>query len=71
QMVSEVGAENNSTTIILMPSDFISVANGATKAFNGLDNLLKSKFFSEPQLEAQKRPVEDKLEVQEKTFLAK
>ena len=71
QMVSEVGAENNSTTIILMPSDFISVANGATKAFNGLDNLLKSKFFSEPQMEPQKRSAEDKLEMQEKAFLAK
>ena len=26
QMVSEVGAENNSTTVIMMPSDFITAA---------------------------------------------
>jgi hypothetical protein len=26
QMISEVGAEQNSTTIILMPSDFVTLA---------------------------------------------
>lgn len=31
QMVSEVGAENNSTTIILMPSDFISAAKAISQ----------------------------------------
>jgi regulator of protease activity HflC (stomatin/prohibitin superfamily) len=31
QMVSEIGAENNSTTIILMPSDMISAAGSITK----------------------------------------
>ncbi|MBI4853442.1 MAG: slipin family protein [Acidobacteria bacterium] len=54
QMVSEVGAENNSTTIILMPSDFISAAQGATKALDGIGNLLRSKPFAEPRLEEQK-----------------
>src|SRR5262245_44415661 len=28
QMISEVGAEHNSTTIILMPSDFVTLAKG-------------------------------------------
>jgi len=28
QMISEVGAENNSTTVIMIPSDFVSLAHG-------------------------------------------
>lgn len=68
QMVSEVGAENNSTTIILMPSDFISAANGATRAFNGLDTLLKSKALG--SLVEPKTP-DNGLEVKESAFLAK
>jgi regulator of protease activity HflC (stomatin/prohibitin superfamily) len=31
QMVSEIGAENNSTTIILMPSDMVTIANGLSR----------------------------------------
>jgi regulator of protease activity HflC (stomatin/prohibitin superfamily) len=31
QMVSEIGAENNSTTIILMPSEFVTAAGNAMK----------------------------------------
>src|SRR5262245_21508899 len=31
QMITEVGAEKNSTTIMLMPSDFVSLANGITR----------------------------------------
>jgi regulator of protease activity HflC (stomatin/prohibitin superfamily) len=31
QMITEVGAEKNSTTIILMPSDFVTLANGLTR----------------------------------------
>ena len=27
QMISEVGAENNSTTVIMIPSDFVSLAH--------------------------------------------
>jgi regulator of protease activity HflC (stomatin/prohibitin superfamily) len=27
QMIAEVGAENNSTTVIMVPSDFVSLAN--------------------------------------------
>ena len=27
QMVSEVGAENNSTTVLMIPSDFVSLSN--------------------------------------------
>jgi hypothetical protein len=26
QMISEVGAENNSTTVLMIPSDFVNVA---------------------------------------------
>ncbi len=33
QMVSEVGAEQNSTTIIMMPSDFVSLAHSAGEFF--------------------------------------
>jgi regulator of protease activity HflC (stomatin/prohibitin superfamily) len=32
QMISEVGAEQNTMTIIMMPSDFIDLAGAATKA---------------------------------------
>ena len=31
QMITEVGAEQNSTTIMLMPSDFVNLANGLTR----------------------------------------
>ena len=31
QMINEVGVEQNTTTIILMPSDFVTLANGLTK----------------------------------------
>lgn len=31
QMISEVGAENNSTTIILMPSDFVTLARNVSE----------------------------------------
>jgi len=31
QMITEVGAEKNSTTIMLMPSDFVSLANSLTR----------------------------------------
>ncbi len=34
QMVSEIGAENNTTTIVLMPSDMISAAGNAMKLLN-------------------------------------
>jgi regulator of protease activity HflC (stomatin/prohibitin superfamily) len=34
QMVQEVGAENNTTTIVLMPSDIISLANSVTNYLN-------------------------------------
>lgn len=37
QMVSEVGAEHNSTTIILMPSDFVTMAKGITQALTKND----------------------------------
>jgi regulator of protease activity HflC (stomatin/prohibitin superfamily) len=33
QMISEVGAEQNSTTIIMMPSEFVSMAKGLGDAF--------------------------------------
>jgi regulator of protease activity HflC (stomatin/prohibitin superfamily) len=31
QMISEVGAENNSTTVIMIPSDFISMAKSLSQ----------------------------------------
>lgn len=34
QMVSEIGAENNSTTIILMPSEIVTAVSHATKALS-------------------------------------
>jgi len=34
QMISEVGAEQNSTTIIMMPSEFVSMAEGLAAHFN-------------------------------------
>jgi len=34
QMVSEIGAENNSTTIILMPSEIVSAMSSAAKALS-------------------------------------
>jgi len=34
QMVSEVGMENNTTTIILMPSDFVDMAKGISSYMN-------------------------------------
>jgi regulator of protease activity HflC (stomatin/prohibitin superfamily) len=39
QMVAEVGAENNSTTVIMMPADFVHVAGSLTKFLEGKDNL--------------------------------
>jgi regulator of protease activity HflC (stomatin/prohibitin superfamily) len=34
QMVQEVGAENNTTTIVMLPSDIISLANSVTSYLN-------------------------------------
>ena len=34
QMVSEVGIEHNTTTVILLPSDFMSLANTLTRTFD-------------------------------------
>ncbi|MBK1883437.1 slipin family protein [Luteolibacter pohnpeiensis] len=31
QMISEVGTENNTTTIVIMPSDFVTMAKGITQ----------------------------------------
>jgi regulator of protease activity HflC (stomatin/prohibitin superfamily) len=41
QMISEVGVEHNTTTIILMPSDFVTLAKGITRT------LLKNKTENE------------------------
>jgi regulator of protease activity HflC (stomatin/prohibitin superfamily) len=35
QMVAEVGAENNSTTVIMMPADFVHVAGSLTSFLEG------------------------------------
>ncbi len=37
QMISEVGAEHNSTTIILMPSDFVTLAKDISKRLTGAE----------------------------------
>jgi hypothetical protein len=34
QMVTEVGAENNSTTVLLVPSDFVTLAKSLTQYLN-------------------------------------
>ena len=33
QMITEVGAEQNTTTIVMMPSEFVTLAEGIGKAF--------------------------------------
>jgi regulator of protease activity HflC (stomatin/prohibitin superfamily) len=33
QMITEVGSEQNTTTIIMMPSEFVTMAEGLSKAF--------------------------------------
>ena len=38
QMVAEVGIEHNTTTIILFPSDFLSLANAVTNKRNKNSN---------------------------------
>src|SRR5438477_225635 len=35
QMISEVGAEQNTTTIIMMPSEFVTLAQGLSRRFTG------------------------------------
>lgn len=43
QMISEVGVEHNTTTIVLMPSDFVTMAKGITQ-------LVQSKVDSQQSL---------------------
>ena len=38
QMIAEVGAENNSTTIIMMPSDFVNLARSVSRHFDKEDS---------------------------------
>ena len=38
QMISEVGAEQNTTTIIMMPSEFVTMAKGLGAALNAAPN---------------------------------
>jgi hypothetical protein len=33
QMITEVGAEQNTTTIIMMPSEFVTMAESLAKSF--------------------------------------
>jgi regulator of protease activity HflC (stomatin/prohibitin superfamily) len=35
QMISEVGAENNSTTVLMIPSDFVTLAQSFNQALHG------------------------------------
>jgi len=41
QMISEVGAEQNTTTIIMMPSDFVTLARSLSTALNRTTNAHK------------------------------
>ena len=34
QMITEVGAEQNTMTIVMMPSEFVSMARGIGQAFS-------------------------------------
>jgi regulator of protease activity HflC (stomatin/prohibitin superfamily) len=43
QMISEVGAENNSTTILMIPSDFATLAKSLTEYFHDHGRALPSK----------------------------
>ena len=36
QMISEVGAENNSTTVLMIPSDFVSLSHTLDKYLRNL-----------------------------------
>lgn len=38
QMISEVGAENNSTTVIMIPSDFVNLAKGLNEYVKGRES---------------------------------
>ena len=43
QMISEVGSENNSTTVIMMPSDFVNLARSVSRHFDREDEKTDSK----------------------------
>ena len=47
QMVAEVGAEHNSTTVILIPSDFVNLARSMTDIINA--NIKKQEQAGPPQ----------------------
>lgn len=47
QMLTEIGAENNTTTLIMMPSDFISLAKSWTEALE--NGSKRNKYNSEVQ----------------------
>jgi regulator of protease activity HflC (stomatin/prohibitin superfamily) len=49
QMLTEIGAENNTTTILMMPSDFISLAKQWTESFER-----QAKVETRPQPDASK-----------------
>ena len=38
QMVAEVGAENNSTTVIMMPAEFVHMANSLSRFLEGKES---------------------------------
>ena len=37
QMVGEVGAENNSTTVLMIPAEFVHIAGSLSKYLEGKD----------------------------------
>jgi regulator of protease activity HflC (stomatin/prohibitin superfamily) len=44
QMISEVGAENNTTTLIMMPSEFVTLAKGVGEYLNGKPPVASNRF---------------------------
>lgn len=37
QMITEVGAEQNTTTVVMMPSEFVTLAEALTRSFKATD----------------------------------
>jgi hypothetical protein len=43
QMVAEVGAENNSTTVLMMPAEFVHIAESLSRYLAGKAGAAESK----------------------------
>jgi regulator of protease activity HflC (stomatin/prohibitin superfamily) len=58
QMLTEIGAENNTTTIIMMPSDFINLAQRWARDPQGVTNSVEAQPFN-PEVILNHREVEE------------